>query len=96
MNNAIREVFANRFAHLFLSYEHFVILPQSSSSACKDISGKSIAPSEVLNLTPQQQDTVANFDKISFLSDQVNRISTKDSLKLGRLTCDIYDISYRV
>ena len=73
-----------------------MILPQSSSSACKDISGKSIAPSEVLNLTPQQQDTVANFDKISFLSDQVNRISTKDSLKLGRLTCDIYDISYRV
>ena len=72
LNNAIREVFANRFAHLFLSYEHFVILPQSSSSAYKDISGKGIAPSEVLNLTPQQQDTVANFDKISFLSDQVN------------------------
>ena len=67
-----------------------MILPQSSSSACKDISGKSIAPSEVLNLTPQQQDTVANFDKISFLSDQVNRISAKDSLKLSRLTWDIY------
>ena len=69
-----------------------MILPQSSSSACKDISGKSIASSEVLNLTPQQQDTVANFDKISFLSDQVNRISTKDSLKLGRL----YHIGFQI
>ena len=27
-NNAIREVFVNRFSHMFLSYEHFVILHQ--------------------------------------------------------------------
>ena len=26
LNNALREVFANRFCHIFLSYEHFVIL----------------------------------------------------------------------
>ena len=50
-----------------------MILPQTSSStAGKDNGGKGMPPSEVLNLTPQQQDTVANFDKISFLSDQVN------------------------
>jgi hypothetical protein len=28
LNNALREVFANRFCHIFLSYEHFVILHQ--------------------------------------------------------------------
>ena len=28
LNNALREVFANRFCHIFLSYEHFVILQQ--------------------------------------------------------------------
>ena len=48
-----------------------MILPQTSSPASKDNGGKSITSAEVLNLTPQQQDTVANFDKISFLSDQV-------------------------
>ena len=26
LNNAVREVFSNRFCHMFLSYEHFVIL----------------------------------------------------------------------
>ena len=26
LNNAIREVFVNRFCHMFLSYEHFIIL----------------------------------------------------------------------
>ena len=61
----------NRFAHLFLSYEHFVIMPQSSPAACKDSGGMNVPTADVLNLTPQQQDTVANFDKISFLSDQV-------------------------
>ena len=68
LNNATREVFVNRFAHLFLSYEHFVIMPQSSAT---DGIGSTTAPADTLNLTPQQQDTVANFDKISFLSDQV-------------------------
>ena len=71
LNNAVREVFVNRFAHLFLSYEHFVIMPHSSTSNGKDGSEKTLQPSDALNLTPQQQDTVANFDKISFLSDQV-------------------------
>ena len=28
LNNALREVFSNRFCHIFLSYEHFVILHQ--------------------------------------------------------------------
>ena len=71
LNNAVREVFVNRFAHLFLSYEHFVIMPHSSIGNGKDGSEKTLQQSDALNLTPQQQDTVANFDKISFLSDQV-------------------------
>lgn len=54
LNNALREVFCNRFVHMFLSYEHFVILADESD----------------FSLTPQQQETQQNFDKISFLSDQ--------------------------
>ena len=77
LNNAIREVFVNRFAHLFLSYEHFVIMPQNTSSLERDSTGQSISTADVLNLTPQQQDTVANFDKISFLSDQVKTLLWK-------------------
>ena len=52
-NNAIREVFVNRFCHMFLSYEHFVIIQTEE------------------DLTPQNdKEQTANFDKISFLSDQ--------------------------
>ena len=57
LNNAVREVLVNRFAHMFLSYHHFVIVPDHQ---------------EDLDMTPQtQQNTQQNFDKISFLSDQV-------------------------
>lgn len=52
----IREVFVNRFAHMFHSYEHFVIIPTDEDLALT---------------TPQQQESPQNFDKISFLSDQV-------------------------
>jgi hypothetical protein len=31
-NNAIREVFLNRFVHIFSAYEHFVIHPNQVSS----------------------------------------------------------------
>ena len=65
------EVFVNRFAHLFLSYEHFVIMPQNSATLGKEGGGPNSAAADMLNLTPQQQETMANFDKISFLSDQV-------------------------
>eukprot|EP00095_Tigriopus_kingsejongensis_P007193 maker-scaffold192_size271026-snap-gene-0.15 protein:Tk07193 transcript:maker-scaffold192_size271026-snap-gene-0.15-mRNA-1 annotation:"denn domain-containing protein 5b" len=54
LNNALREVFVNRFVHMFLSYEHFVILGDESD----------------MSLMPQQRETQQNFDKISFLSDQ--------------------------
>ena len=51
---ALREVFVNRFAHMLLSFEHFVIVASSSSAS------STMAPN----------DTTQNFDKISFLSDQ--------------------------
>jgi hypothetical protein len=55
LNTALREVFVNRFAHMFQSFEHFVIIHNESD----------------LSLTPQQaQETAQNFDKTSFLSDQ--------------------------
>ena len=57
LNNAIREVFVNRFAHMFCSYEHFVIAPEQEIV-------------DDLSLTPQQHETQQNFDKTSFLSDQ--------------------------
>lgn len=55
LNNALREVFINRFVHMFLSFEHFIILPSEMDDQ---------------SLTPQQSETQQNFDKISFLSDQ--------------------------
>lgn len=32
LNNAIREVFLNRFTHLFCAYDHFVIQPNCQVS----------------------------------------------------------------
>ena len=59
-NNAIREVFANRFCHMFLSYEHFVIVHNEGQEPLED------------DLTPDglDKESLQNFDKISFLSDQ--------------------------
>ena len=54
LNTAVREVFVNRFCHMFHSFEHFVIVTEEQD----------------LNMTPQS-DTPQNFDKISFLSDQL-------------------------
>lgn len=56
INNAVREVFINRFAWLLYSYEHFVI-----SGACQD-----------LETYFSSRESVANFDKAAFLSDQPN------------------------
>jgi hypothetical protein len=49
---------------MFLSFEHFVIINSEEDLAM---------------MTPQQQDSQQNFDKISFLSDQVSI-----SLKIDR------------
>jgi len=54
LNVAIREVFLHRFAVMFHSFEHFVIVTEEQD----------------LDMTPQS-DTPQNFDKISFLSDQI-------------------------
>ena len=55
LSSAVREVFVNRFAHMFLSFEHFVIVATES---------------DLMSMTPQQRETMQNFDKTSFLSDQ--------------------------
>jgi len=54
LNAVVREVFVNRFLHMFHSFEHFVILNTE----------------EELNMSGQA-DAPHNFDKISFLSEQV-------------------------
>lgn len=52
-NNAIREIFLNRFVHILQSYENFVIFPNQDKE-------------DWLN----NRDSMQNFDKSSFLSDQ--------------------------
>ncbi|XP_077493631.1 DENN domain containing pinstripe isoform X7 [Amblyomma americanum] len=54
LNNAVREIFFNRFLHMFRSYDHFVIQPNQ-----KD-----------MEQWLASRDTVHNFDKTTFLSDQ--------------------------
>ncbi|KAF5302317.1 hypothetical protein FQA39_LY10356 [Lamprigera yunnana] len=53
-NNSIREIFLNRFVHIFQSYENFIILPNQ------------VDKDDWFN----NRDSVQNFDKASFLSDQ--------------------------
>ncbi|CAD7081131.1 unnamed protein product [Hermetia illucens] len=53
LNNSIREIFLNRFVHMFAAYEHFVILPNQDKDDW---------------LT--NRESLQNFDKASFLSDQ--------------------------
>ena len=61
-----------------------MIMPQNSSTMEKNGGGgPNSAGVDVLNLTPQQQDTIANFDKTSFLSDQV-------ILMLTNLSCILF------
>ncbi|XP_034238176.1 DENN domain-containing protein 5B isoform X2 [Thrips palmi] len=53
-NNTIREVFLNRFVHIFVAYEKFVILPSQ------------VKEEEWMS----NRESTQNFDKASFLSDQ--------------------------
>ncbi|XP_059607628.1 DENN domain-containing protein 5B isoform X1 [Phlebotomus argentipes] len=53
LNNAIREIFLNRFVQMFSAYEHFVIQPNQGRE-------------EWLS----NRESLQNFDKASFLSDQ--------------------------
>ncbi|XP_046341976.1 DENN domain-containing protein 5B-like isoform X2 [Haliotis rufescens] len=52
-NNCIREIFCNRFVHMFMSYEAFVI-----------------QPSQDMDSWLNSRETMHNFDKAAFLSDQ--------------------------
>ncbi|KAK9870276.1 hypothetical protein WA026_006363 [Henosepilachna vigintioctopunctata] len=58
-NNSIREIFVNRFVHLFQCYENFVIFSNQDKE-------------EWLN----NRDSMQNFDKSSFLSDQPDQHRT--------------------
>ncbi|XP_037943215.1 DENN domain-containing protein 5B isoform X2 [Teleopsis dalmanni] len=53
INNSLREIFLNRFVHMFYSYEFFVIYPNQDKE-------------EWLS----NRESLQNFDKNSFLSDQ--------------------------
>ncbi|XP_073997603.1 DENN domain containing pinstripe isoform X3 [Rhodnius prolixus] len=53
VNSAIREIFLNRFVHLFIDYDHFIIQPNQDKE-------------EWLN----NRESMYNFDKATFLSDQ--------------------------
>ncbi|XP_022243870.1 LOW QUALITY PROTEIN: DENN domain-containing protein 5B-like [Limulus polyphemus] len=53
-NNAIREVFLNRFIQMFSSYDHFVIQPNQQD----------------LEQWVSSRESMQNFDKTAFLSDQ--------------------------
>ncbi|XP_066906061.1 DENN domain-containing protein 5B isoform X2 [Halyomorpha halys] len=53
INNAVREIFLNRFVQMFSTYEHFIIQPNQDKE-------------EWLN----NRDSMQNFDKATFLSDQ--------------------------
>lgn len=54
LNNAIREIFFNRFIHMFCSYEHFVVQPSQQDT----------------DQWLSSRETMQNFDKTAFLSDQ--------------------------
>ncbi|XP_053599869.1 DENN domain-containing protein 5A isoform X4 [Plodia interpunctella] len=55
-NIAIRETFLNRFVHIFLMYENFVIMPDQDRDSWLSA-----------------RESMVNFDKASFLSDQPQR-----------------------
>lgn len=52
-NNALREIFLNRFVHIFSAYEHFVIQPNQDCEQWLS-----------------NRESMQNFDKSTFLSDQ--------------------------
>ncbi|KAG0727721.1 DENN domain-containing protein 5A [Chionoecetes opilio] len=56
-NNAVREVFLNRFVHMFCAYDHFVIQPNCQQGTDME---------QWLSC----RESVQNFDKATFLSDQ--------------------------
>ncbi|XP_028039187.1 DENN domain-containing protein 5B isoform X1 [Bombyx mandarina] len=55
-NSAVRETFLNRFVHIFLMYENFVIMPDQDRESWLS-----------------SRESMVNFDKASFLSDQPQR-----------------------
>ncbi len=76
LNNAVRETFANRFAHMLLSFEHFVIFGGVGGGSERDSAvdmgeeEEDEDDDEDLAGMPHRRDTQQNFDKTSFLSDQ--------------------------
>ncbi|XP_039279311.1 DENN domain-containing protein 5B isoform X2 [Nilaparvata lugens] len=52
-NNALREIFLNRFVHIFSNYENFVIQPSQDREQWMN-----------------ERESMQNFDKATFLSDQ--------------------------
>lgn len=55
LNNSIREIFLNRFVYMLFSYDHFIIGNHNDKDSMT---------------SANHRDSVQNFDKASFLSDQ--------------------------
>nr|CAD7395243.1 unnamed protein product [Timema cristinae] len=81
-NNAVREVFLNRFVHIFSAYEHFIIQPNQVRSpfyqqptisvttrTCQDLCLLMILLQDKEQWI-SNRDSMQNFDKATFLSDQ--------------------------
>lgn len=69
-NNSIREIFLNRFVHIFQSYENFVIFPNQVIFFLIFKSHLSYIFVQDKEDWFNNRDSMQNFDKASFLSDQ--------------------------
>lgn len=76
-NNAIREIFLNRFVQMFSSYEHFVIQPSQvwTRKISKGWNWSAINSKVYFTLKDKDEwitnrDSMHVFDKATFLSDQ--------------------------
>ncbi len=69
VNNSVRETVTHRFAHMFHSFEHFVIFSSGAGSDSAVEMGDEEDEDEEEGM-PQRNDCQHNFDKTSFLSDQ--------------------------
>ncbi|XP_022697417.1 DENN domain-containing protein 5B-like isoform X4 [Varroa jacobsoni] len=69
INNAVREIFLNRFLSMFCGYEQFVVHPPSEKKTTPEELSPNLADIESW-LSNNRETSLQNFDKTSFLSDQ--------------------------
>lgn len=71
-NNAVREVFLNRFVHIFSAYEHFVIHPNQVLEKLAVLGTGEFMTYDWQDMEQwlSFRESMQNFDKATFLSDQ--------------------------